>query len=310
MPFVLLALGVATTLAGLLLIGSGLSLRDGTFNTDVLTPGAIAIVGGLLLVGFDFLVRQLRRVERALAARPVPPLARQVETLTDTPIVAETAAVAPPIPPPIPSIDPQVGVATPAPSAVAHAQLEDTAFDRLQARRPAIARVENGRLAEAADASLALHETAGLEEQVVADVRSVAAAGRATNGVAGAARVMPRRDSLPRPTVPPVKPKVSVFNTFWPPAPQRGGQPPVPPRGGRTPSPTVEQTMPAEPVRAPPPLPEALAASAPVSVLKSGVVEGMAYTLYSDGSIEAQLPQGTLRFGSISALRSHIENAG
>jgi hypothetical protein len=35
----------------------------------------------------------------------------------------------------------------------------------------------------------------------------------------------------------------------------------------------------------------------------------MAYTLYSDGSIEAQLPQGTLRFGSISALRSHIENS-
>jgi hypothetical protein len=33
----------------------------------------------------------------------------------------------------------------------------------------------------------------------------------------------------------------------------------------------------------------------------------MAYTLYSDGSIEAQLPQGMLRFGSISELRAHIE---
>ena len=54
--------------------------------------------------------------------------------------------------------------------------------------------------------------------------------------------------------------------------------------------------------------PAATHAAAPVSVLKSGVVEGMAYTLYSDGSIEAQLPQGTLRFGSISALRNHIEN--
>jgi hypothetical protein len=308
MPFVLLVLGVATTLAGLLLMGSGLSLRDGTFNTDVLTPGAIAVVGGLLLVGFDFLVRQLRRVERALAARSMPPFARAIEAPTETPIAAETAAVAPPVPPPIPSIDQQVGVPASAPSPVAHAQVEETAFDRLQARRPAIARVENGRLAEAADVSLALHETAGLDEQVVADVRSVAAAGRATNGVAGPARVMPRRDPLPRPTVPPAKPKVSVFNTFWPPAPQRGGQSPAPPRGGRSPS--VEQTTPAEPVHAPPPLPEALAASAPVSVLKSGVVEGMAYTLYSDGSIEAQLPQGILRFGSISALRSHIENAG
>ena len=36
----------------------------------------------------------------------------------------------------------------------------------------------------------------------------------------------------------------------------------------------------------------------PVSVLKSGVVEGMAYTLYTDGSIEAKLPEGTVRFAS------------
>jgi hypothetical protein len=34
----------------------------------------------------------------------------------------------------------------------------------------------------------------------------------------------------------------------------------------------------------------------------------MAYTLYADGSIEAKLPQGTARFGSIAELRPHIEN--
>jgi hypothetical protein len=33
----------------------------------------------------------------------------------------------------------------------------------------------------------------------------------------------------------------------------------------------------------------------------------MAYTLYADGSIEAQLPRGTVRFGSIAELRAHIE---
>ena len=44
------------------------------------------------------------------------------------------------------------------------------------------------------------------------------------------------------------------------------------------------------------------------AILKSGVVDGMAYTLYADGSIEAQLPQGTVRFGSIAELRAHIEN--
>jgi len=35
----------------------------------------------------------------------------------------------------------------------------------------------------------------------------------------------------------------------------------------------------------------------------------MAYTLYSDGSIEAQLPQGKLHFGSIATLRNHIERS-
>jgi hypothetical protein len=45
-----------------------------------------------------------------------------------------------------------------------------------------------------------------------------------------------------------------------------------------------------------------------VAILKSGVVDGMAYTLYTDGSIEAQLPQGTVRFNSIAELRAHIES--
>jgi len=49
--------------------------------------------------------------------------------------------------------------------------------------------------------------------------------------------------------------------------------------------------------------------AAGVSVLKSGVVNGMPYTLYSDGSIEAQLPEGTLRFGSITELRNHMEQS-
>ncbi len=44
-----------------------------------------------------------------------------------------------------------------------------------------------------------------------------------------------------------------------------------------------------------------------VTVLKSGVVDGMAYSLYSDGSIEAQMPEGMMRFASIEALRAHLD---
>ena len=66
-----------------------------------------------------------------------------------------------------------------------------------------------------------------------------------------------------------------------------------------------ERALAALPAVAPDAQPEE--APEPITVLKSGIVDGMAYTLYSDGSIEAQLPQGMLRFGSISELRAHIE---
>ena len=71
-------------------------------------------------------------------------------------------------------------------------------------------------------------------------------------------------------------------------------------------APTVEPEQNSEPILE---APQPLDADELVSVLKSGVVDGMAYTLYSDGSIEAQLPQGTLRFGSITELRNHIEQS-
>jgi hypothetical protein len=46
----------------------------------------------------------------------------------------------------------------------------------------------------------------------------------------------------------------------------------------------------------------------PITILKSGVVDGMAYSLYSDGSIEAQMPEGMMRFGSIDELRAHLDH--
>ncbi|MGA2129391.1 MAG: hypothetical protein ABSG76_24935 [Xanthobacteraceae bacterium] len=47
-----------------------------------------------------------------------------------------------------------------------------------------------------------------------------------------------------------------------------------------------------------------------VSILKSGVIDGMAYTIYSDGSIEAELPQGTMRFTTFEELRVYLADAG
>jgi hypothetical protein len=98
---------------------------------------------------------------------------------------------------------------------------------------------------------------------------------------------------------------------FVPQWPQRSARdvlngPPVEPapRPAKAEKPLVSENLQANGTHAP---------SAPVqeprsAILKSGVVDGMAYTLYADGSIEAQLPQGTVRFESITELRSHIEN--
>jgi hypothetical protein len=92
------------------------------------------------------------------------------------------------------------------------------------------------------------------------------------------------------------QPKVS-FESAWPnPARPNGAaerQEPATPAAGE-PAPAADQPK--------PDLPEG------VTVMKSGVVDGMAYTLYSDGSIEAQFAgESPIRFASFDALRAHVE---
>jgi len=90
---------------------------------------------------------------------------------------------------------------------------------------------------------------------------------------------------------------------MWP-AAERSPPPPEQPH-------SWSESIPRAPAPEPKIEPEVLPEEAPVAVLKSGVVDGMGYTLYVDGSIEAELPDGTLRFASINELRKHLEeNSG
>ena len=59
--------------------------------------------------------------------------------------------------------------------------------------------------------------------------------------------------------------------------------------------------VPPEAPSVPPPRPEP-----EVEIFKSGVIDGMAYTLYTDGSIEAELAHGTVKFASIEELRAYL----
>lgn len=64
---------------------------------------------------------------------------------------------------------------------------------------------------------------------------------------------------------------------------------------------------PASKPRVPVPATDAAPAGPPV---RSGIIGGMAYTLYADGSIEAELPLGIMRFASIEDLRAHVSRTG
>jgi hypothetical protein len=90
----------------------------------------------------------------------------------------------------------------------------------------------------------------------------------------------------------------ATFDDAWPKS-ERARSSDVPPqrRDPRSPPPS----------EAPSARPPVVEEAPPVTVLKSGVVDGMAYSLYSDGSIEAQMPEGMMRFASIDELRAHLD---
>jgi hypothetical protein len=86
----------------------------------------------------------------------------------------------------------------------------------------------------------------------------------------------------------------------------------VPPPLAAPPVAAPSIAAPPAPKPPPPPLrppvkPAAPAATSPdVTVYKSGVIDGMAYTLFMDGSIEAELPQGKVRFASVDELQKYL----
>jgi len=303
--------------AGLALVASG-----ATTDTDIITPGTITAVGGLLLVGIGLVVRELRRIEQALhpaqpgeapaiaaaeppARIPFPPKPKTnsqpeplVADITPPSPAAQPVSAVPSSPPAAPS-----PAATPAPATPAPAAAEGGAFERMRAKFPTLARLENGTVVDRPDVPMVTQPPAPAEGNVGEAKKAAAVAGGRTNGAAPA-RVAQRLETKTRPAAPDGA-KTSVFNAFWPAAPQRDA--PMEPTRVAAPAPSPPSEPTAVGGTAHDSSPAAGDAAAPVSALKSGVVEGMAYTLYSDGSIEAQLPQGKLRFGSITALRNHIE---
>ena len=309
MYLILLVFGAVLTAAGIVLAAAGISLRDHAFDAGIFTPGIVAAVGGLLLFGLGLALRVLQRIEEAIAVRPMPRAARPGEADPAASLSSEPAVL--PLPPKA-TVRPVLASATAAKLPVGNERRADVAE-----KSPVLAHFENAEITEESEISLAPRSSSALAasrvDQAVAEADKVRAARRKNGAAAG--RTAPRLDLNTRSGSAPEDRKGPTFDALWP----KG------PRPLRTTQAAPVRSAP--PVEIEPPSPEPSFdaeepivqddaqdgasddASAEATVLKSGVVDGMAYTLYSDGSIEAALPQGTLRFGSITELRNHIEQA-
>src|SRR5580698_224548 len=53
----LLILGAVIAAAGIVLVAAGVPIQGHEFDASVMTPGAVAIVGGLILIGLGLAVR-------------------------------------------------------------------------------------------------------------------------------------------------------------------------------------------------------------------------------------------------------------
>jgi hypothetical protein len=302
----LLVFGTAIVAAGIALVGSGVSIQDHTFDPGVITPGVVAIVGGLILVGLAFILQQLRSIEKAIVSRAV---IGPIQSETSTGVLAAELPSNPAVPGlpkaavvPIAEVEPQPAVPILATPAAQEAE-------RLREKFPSLLRLDNAPVVEDGNLSTLSKPSVHTDEEVDETKNFVAV--RQASG-AGVARSGPRLDvNVPSNGA---SARVRNIDSFWPKRKRLGNAAPAVVLQTTVSARSAEPVLPIAQASSPeldPAVKAVVAPEAPmpISILKSGVVDGMAYTLYSDGSIEAQLPQGMLRFGSITELRNHIEQS-
>ena len=207
----LLMLGAVITAAGLALVASGVSIQEHAFDATNVTPGAIAVIGGCILIGLAFVVRALLRVERALMARPMPRPARPGEAAGTVASAAQPSESAPIPFPPKPKTAPQPASAAAAVAAARPVPAEAAALEGLRALTPE--RMENAPMVEESDVSLLPKAPVRSDEENGEPANAVA--GR-TNGAAHSKAAPPQVAMSGRPARRQQQPKNSIFNSLWP----------------------------------------------------------------------------------------------
>jgi len=285
MLIALLIAGIGFLLAGLLGIAFGIPVKEFSFGNTEILAGVITACTGAIMLGLWMVIRELREIAQALAfGAALPPQAA------------------------LPQPD-----AGPAPHDQA-AENDGFPFNRPSAAHPAEA--EPATPPSASPTPPPWHEETAARDRVRGDVPPALPASAAEAAPAAKQRrnllfsstLRREREGAEAPAPAKAGEPPATFEEAWP-QPERARPPEAPiRRSGRTP-PTVAEGNAGPAADRPPP---AVRNEDPpaVTMLKSGVVDGMAYSLYSDGSIEAQMPEGMMRFASIDELRTYLDQRG
>jgi hypothetical protein len=301
MMIVMLIVGIGCVLAGLLAIGFGIPVQEFSFGNTLILSGAVTACTGLVILGLRAVVGELKNIAQRLGPGIHPDL-----SLDPTATALQSAAT---------RAQPPGGGGflfnrdQPAPEEADHAEADA----HFSAPPPA------PWLEEAAARDRVRHEAPSVQQPA----ETAPAAKQRRNLLFSSTSRRERERAEARTTDPsatefrpatPAAPSIAesgegqpaTFENAWPKLERSRGAAAPPRRGSRTPSTFPETTADAAGADHHPPAAQA-DDQPPVTVLKSGVVDGMAYSLYSDGSIEAQMPEGMMRFASIDELRTHLD---
>jgi hypothetical protein len=298
MMLVVLIAGIGILLAGLLGIGFGIPVKEFSFGNTLIVTGVVTACTGMIMLSLWAVVRELKNI----ALQPGSGVATTSRNETSQRSAAASAAPRDPAAESdgFPFGRDQPGAVSPgdtesaaAPPALSPAPWQDDAASRARHDPPP---------AEAAPAVKPrrnlLFSSSSRKERERAEARTTD----------------PSSDDLriPPPAAPPLlksseAPPPVTFDDAWPQSERsRSADAPLQRRSSRIPSTFTEPNAGATGADRYSPAARS-EEHPPVTVLKSGVVDGMAYSLYSDGSIEAQMPEGMMRFASIDELRAHLD---
>jgi hypothetical protein len=290
MIVVMLIAGIGAILAGLAAIMYGIPVKEFSVGNTLIFTGVIVLCTGMIVLCISAVVADLKLIARRLAdpraaaadARVRTALQPQAATADggslfsrDRAVAENTGNAAPPV---MPSASPAPWQEETGPRTRRDEALEPEPAESV----PSAAATKSRR-------SLMFSSSMRRDRE--------RAQGRAGE--------LSASDSV-TPVSPPEEgePAPATFDDAWPKTGRaRADEVPSQRRSGRVPSTFAENPGAADRQ----PSPTGAEDRPAVTVIKSGVVDGMAYSLYSDGSIEAQMPEGLMRFASLDELTAHIE---